>query len=103
MCTASVPSWVRDVGNLRSRTSRPTIFISAWPRAATSPWLVSTRALPLTLYPAPPPIQRHREDNDHAGDDLLDPVRQALLRAADLDDGHDGRARNRADNTSPPA
>src|SRR4051795_6602693 len=37
----------------------------------------------------PEAVERHGEDDDRAGDDLLDPVGQADLRAAVADDGHD--------------
>src|SRR5262245_58052578 len=41
-------------------------------------------------------IHRDREDDDNAGDDLLDPVRQAHARTAVLDHGHQERADQRA-------
>ena len=38
----------------------------------------------------PKPVERHGQHDDRARDDLLHPVRQASLRAANLDDGHGG-------------
>src|SRR4051812_927177 len=58
----------------------------------------STRRLFLT-----PPVEADREYDDGAGDDLLHPVRKPLLRAPDLDDGHDRRARDRANDAALPA
>src|SRR4029453_4549881 len=49
-----------------------------------------------------PVIEGYRHHNDDAGDDLLDPVRQAVLRAADLDHGHDGRPAHCADHGAAP-
>src|SRR5437660_444490 len=62
-------------------------------------WLVSLCVLPLPLS-APPSIEPDGEHDDRPGDDLLHPVRQSLLRAADLDDRHDRRARHRADDAA---
>jgi len=50
------------------------------------------------LPPAPNAIQRHCRDDDPAGNNLLDPVRQSLLRTSNLNDGHDRRANQRTGN-----
>ncbi len=51
----------------------------------------------------PPPIERHGQDDDRAGDDLLHPVGQAALCAADLDDRHRGGAENGSGDGASPA
>src|SRR5204863_2813180 len=72
-------------------------FASSWTRFART---ATGRAATLTL---PPAIQGHRPDDDRAGDDLLDPVRQPLLRTANFNHRHDRGAGCRADYTAPSA
>jgi hypothetical protein len=42
-------------------------------------------------------IERDRKDNDCACHNFLHPIRQPVLRAADLYEGHDACARNGSD------
>src|SRR5947199_356879 len=58
---------------------------------------------PCRLRTLPPAVERDRGHDHTAGDDLLHPVREAALRAADLDHGHEDRAHQRAEDGAPAA
>ena len=89
---ASVPACVREVGKPEVESFEVVMVIRS-----------RSHSREVEFRPSAPAVQRDRENDDGAGDDLLHPVRQAPLRAADLDDGHRAGAEHGADDRTAPA
>src|SRR5262245_7345078 len=66
-------------------------------------FIAISSCLPRHPLPLPPPIQRNRGHDHDAGHDLLHPVGQPLLRAADLYHGHERGPHERPEGGALPA